>query len=236
MSVQPENGRVGGQPTQTADYLLAEARKHRASLERLIMQFETAPHQIAAVDGSQRQTRKMQDFPVQGVNRYIVPKSGFGGLVTLVAAANTALLPINEARLGLQIINTGSAAVTIYLGAIGEIGVRALPQLWLGAAAALGRPAQRNGLVREHLRGRCDRRNHSHDRGDLMVINPPAAATQPAATSPRQTPRYPVPSGVGHALITCLGGGGGGGARQARPRRTQTAGWRDRAAAARHPV
>lgn len=131
MSVQPENGRVGGQPTQTADYLLAEARKHRASLERLIMQFETAPHQIAAVDGSQRQTRKMQDFPVQGVSRYLVPKSGFGGLVTLVAAANTALLPINEARLGLQIINTGSAAVTIYLGAIGEIGVRALPQLWL---------------------------------------------------------------------------------------------------------
>ena len=97
------------------------------------MQFETAPHQIAALDGSQRQSRKMQDFPIQGVSRYIVPKSGYGQAVALTAATNTVLLPINEARLGLQIVNSGTAAVTLYLGALGEIGVRALPQLWIGA-------------------------------------------------------------------------------------------------------
>lgn len=153
MTQQPAaNGRVGGQPAQTADYLLAEARKHRAALERLITQFETAPHQIAAVDGSQRQTRKMQDFPVQGVTRYIVPKSGFGGLIVLGAAANTALLPINEARLGLQIVNAGTGAVTLYLGALGEIGARALPQIWLPPyIAAAGVAGSWNGILSETI-------------------------------------------------------------------------------------
>lgn len=56
----------------------------------------------------------MDNFPVPGARRLIVRRAGSGGSYTLAANEPTLLVPANENRLGLTIVNAGAHAVTLY--------------------------------------------------------------------------------------------------------------------------
>lgn len=57
----------------------------------------------------------MRDFPLPGLNRQIVYRTGNGYSAFATTVAYQLLLQANEARLGLRIRNSGAAAVTLIL-------------------------------------------------------------------------------------------------------------------------
>lgn len=85
-------------------------------VRRLLEQDRAELRQLCVTDREPAQST-MRDFPVPGVVRRIVRRTGQGGLVNLAAGTPALLVAANEARLGGQIVVSGAGAVVLYLAA-----------------------------------------------------------------------------------------------------------------------
>jgi len=129
-------GRVSGQPDTPALYLLAEAKRQTRLLTSFLLKYAGAHEHIAAANTG-RQSRQIKDWPIQGVDRYIRATTGFGQAVTLAATVAQVVLPQNEARMGLEIVNSGSNSCVLWLANLGDTtAAAARPQIFLAAATS----------------------------------------------------------------------------------------------------
>jgi hypothetical protein len=82
--------------------LLAEARSDTLNL---------------AVGDFNGQEITLEKFPVSGIKRLCIRRTGFGFPSFPVTTTPVVAVPVNEGRLGGTIVNTGANAVFLYLGA-----------------------------------------------------------------------------------------------------------------------
>jgi hypothetical protein len=128
-----DSGRVSGQPDPPVLHLLAEVRRQNELLRQLLVATSGGEDEIALSNGT-RQTRRMQDWPIQGFTRYLRPCTGYGALVTVPATTVTAVSSCNEARMGGTVVNSGGGSVILWLCQFGEVNVAARPQISLFAS------------------------------------------------------------------------------------------------------
>lgn len=116
----------------------------------LIQQLEQLNEQVASlvsreqisllqvgVGSSQRRERIMNDWPVTGGKRVIVPSDrAYGATVPLAAATATKICENKESRIGGAITNKGANGVTLYLGNLEEYPAMARPLIWLPGVSA----------------------------------------------------------------------------------------------------
>ena len=107
----------------------------RAGLEKLSKNLSSRLEQVAVVTDEFYSQEVLENVPVAGQNRYIVPRAGFGGLVALNSGAITLVLPPQLGRLGGTIVNYGASPVVLYLSGTGSVtnGI-AVPALYLNGS------------------------------------------------------------------------------------------------------
>ena len=71
---------------------------------------------------------RMDGFPQRGSSRLLMRRTGNGAVAATVDTTGELVIPGNEARVGGQIVNTGTVGVTLYLA---DKAGAAIPALWL---------------------------------------------------------------------------------------------------------
>lgn len=82
--------------------------------DKILQQLKTLPGQLVVTDRETPQTR-MENFPINGVCRYILRRTGDGGTYTVLQNAPLLIAEAKEFRLGLEIVNISAAnLVTLF--------------------------------------------------------------------------------------------------------------------------
>jgi hypothetical protein len=110
------------QPAPAPDYghaeglqaLCAELARTNRLLCSMVEQQRAEVVQLCVTDGEVAEA-EMLNFPAPAAHRLIVRRPGAGGTFALAANVPTPILLPNDTRLGGQIVNTGAAAVTLFL-------------------------------------------------------------------------------------------------------------------------
>ena len=110
----------------------AELSAQTELLQAILADTRTDVLEVAVGDSAQQQLT-MSKFPVAGAKRVIAHRTGNGNdaLQVPTAPQSAKVLGSNEARLGLTIVNYGSAAAILYLSDRPRPGV---PAMWVGPA------------------------------------------------------------------------------------------------------
>lgn len=99
----PESVRFGHPMDDTNELLRKIASQEEANLMQLCLTDREPEQEIR------------RNFPIRGVDRRILRRTGEGGDYLLTANAPTLILEAAEWRIGGEIVNIGSAAVKLYL-------------------------------------------------------------------------------------------------------------------------
>lgn len=93
-----------------------------ARLDEIIRRLQNQGNEPASIAyGGAPTYQVLENWPVSGRKRIVMPYRGEGGLIAVAASPNaTDLLPNNPARGGLKIVNYGANACFVYLTRAGD--------------------------------------------------------------------------------------------------------------------
>lgn len=125
-------------PADNSGNILAELQIITGLLAKLNRDDRAELAQLCITDREPAQQR-LANFPVNGVHRFIVRRTGQGGTFACPTTTPVLVATATEARLGGSIVNSGAGAVTLILTSdIVEPGTTTplsvgVPQIWLAA-------------------------------------------------------------------------------------------------------
>lgn len=102
----------------------------RLLLETVLNAERTSVEELSVSDGVRQQSR-LDDWPVAGAKRVLVPRVGNGYDAFPAPTGGALLFGANAARLGMSVVNAGTPAVILYL-AVGKL--PGVPAIWLGGS------------------------------------------------------------------------------------------------------
>lgn len=103
-----------GEPPSMLEQLTRYQLETLEVLRRMASTESASPVEIAVTDEAS-QPQLLQDFPVPGAKRWLIPRTATGGDLVLPEGLFTDVLPPSRSRIGGTIVNGGAKDVRLYL-------------------------------------------------------------------------------------------------------------------------